>query len=399
MDTRFSAADSAFRDEVRQFLAAKFDAVLAARIIDPKTFKAASVEWQKRLFARGWIAPNWPLQYGGTGWSATQKYIFANELAAVGAPDVLPFGVKMVGPVIYAFGSDAQKAKFLPGILNSDTWWCQGYSEPGAGSDLASLQMRAVRDGDVYRVTGNKIWTTYAQYADWIFCLVRTDVAAKAQQGISFLLIDMRSPGVTVNPIITIDGHHSLNEVVFDNVAVPLENRIGDENRGWTCAKFLLSNERSALAGIAYCKRMLQRLKLQAADTGFYHRPLINDPDFQLRLADIEIELMALEFTELRVLAAMADGGDPGPEASLLKLKGTELQQAIHQLSLQFAGYAGGTVRNTLMDAAGSPSHGRPWHQFGDAVRFDYLYGRASTIYGGSNEVQKNIIAKAVLGL
>jgi len=393
MDTRFSVADIAFREEVRQFLVKEFDSELAVSIADPKTFKAASVEWQKRLFARGWIAPNWPLEYGGTGWNATQKYIFADELAACGVPDVLPFGVKMVGPVIYAFGTAEQKAKFLPGVLNSDTWWCQGYSEPGAGSDLASLQMRAVRDGDVYRVTGTKIWTTYAQYADWIFCLVRTDTNAKAQQGISFLLIDMRSPGIQVNPIHTIDRRHSLNEVVFDDVCVPVENRIGDENRGWTCAKFLLSNERSALAGIAYCKRQLNQLKQQAADATFYSQPLIHDADFQLRLADIEIELMALEFTELRVLAAMADGGNPGPEASLLKLKGTELQQAIHQLSLQFAGYAGGTLRDSLQSAAD------PWHQFGDSVRFDYLYGRASTIYGGSNEVQKNIIAKAVLGL
>jgi alkylation response protein AidB-like acyl-CoA dehydrogenase len=393
MDTRFSVADIAFREEVRQFLVKEFDSELAVSIADPKTFKAASVEWQKRLFARGWIAPNWPLEYGGTGWNATQKYIFADELAACGVPDVLPFGVKMVGPVIYAFGTAEQKAKFLPGVLNSDTWWCQGYSEPGAGSDLASLKMRAVRDGDVYRVTGTKIWTTYAQYADWIFCLVRTDTNAKAQQGISFLLIDMRSPGIQVNPIHTIDRRHSLNEVVFDDVCVPVENRIGDENRGWTCAKFLLSNERSALAGIAYCKRQLNQLKQQAADATFYSQPLIHDADFQLRLADIEIELMALEFTELRVLAAMADGGNPGPEASLLKLKGTELQQAIHQLSLQFAGYAGGTLRDSLQSAAD------PWHQFGDSVRFDYLYGRASTIYGGSNEVQKNIIAKAVLGL
>jgi alkylation response protein AidB-like acyl-CoA dehydrogenase len=394
MDTRFSDADNAFGEEVRKFLATDFDEGLAARIADPKTFKAASVEWQKRLFARGWIAPNWPVEYGGTGWSAAHKYIFANELAAVGAPEVLPFGVKMVGPVIYAFGTPEQKARFLPGILDSDTWWCQGYSEPGAGSDLASLQMRALRDGEVYRVTGTKIWTTYAQYADWIFCLVRTDPAARAQQGISFLLIDMRSPGITVNPIHTIDGHHSLNEVVFDNVEVPVENRIGEENRGWTCAKFLLSNERSALAGIAYCKRILQRLKLQAADAGFYSRPLIRDADFQARLADVEMDLMALEFTELRVLAAMADGGNPGPEASLLKLKGTELQQAIHQLSLQFGAYAGGTVRSSLPDSVCNS-----WHQFGDSVRFDYLYGRASTIYGGSNEVQKNIIAKAVLGL
>lgn len=394
MDTRFSEAENAFGDEVRKFLVAEFDVELAARIADPKTFKEASVEWQKRLFARGWIAPNWPVEYGGTGWSATQKYIFANELAAAGAPDVLPFGIKMVGPVIYAFGTAEQKAKYLPGILDSGTWWCQGYSEPGAGSDLASLKMRAVRDGNVYRVNGTKVWTTYAQYADWIFCLVRTDPAAKAQQGITFLLIDMRSKGIKVNPIHTIDGHHSLNEVVFDDVEVPVENRVGDENRGWTCAKFLLSNERSALAGIAYCKRILHRLKQQAADATFYSRPLIRDADFQLRLADVEMELMALEFTELRVLSAMADGGDPGPEASLLKLKGTELQQAIHLLSLQFAAYAGGTVKYSMPANARTASH-----QFGDSVRFDYLYGRASTIYGGSNEVQKNIIAKAVLGL
>jgi alkylation response protein AidB-like acyl-CoA dehydrogenase len=392
MHATFSAEELAFQEEVRAFLRDNFNDDLAARIRDPKTFKAATIEWQKKRFDKGWVAPGWPVEHGGCGWSDTQKYIFDSALAEAGAPDVPPFGLKMVGPVIYTFGTEEQKQQFLPGILNGDTWWCQGYSEPGAGSDLAGLQTRAERDGDDYVINGTKIWTTYAQYADWMFALVRTDNSGKPQQGISFLLIDMRTPGITVSPIIAIDGEHHLNEVSFENVRVPVVNRIGEENQGWTYAKALLSHERTALSGIAYCKQVLNNVRKLAADENDDGQPLLNNPTFQARMADIEMELMALEYTELRVLATVANGGAPGMESSLLKLKGTELQQAVQNLFFDVAGLYG----SVLPAEADLSSLG---HDYGDQARREYMYGRACTIYGGSNEVQKNIIAKFGLGL
>lgn len=392
MHATFSPEELAFQEEVRAFLRDNFNADLAARIHDPKTFKAATIEWQKKRFDKGWVAPGWPVEHGGCGWSDTQKYIFDSALAEAGAPDVPPFGLKMVGPVIYTFGSDEQKQRFLPGILNGDTWWCQGYSEPGAGSDLAGLQTRAERDGDEYIINGTKIWTTYAQYADWIFALVRTDNSGKPQQGISFLLIDMKSPGITVSPIIAIDGEHHLNEVSFENVRVPVGNRIGEENQGWTYAKALLSHERTALSGIAYCKQVLSKVRALAAEENDDGDSLLNSATFQARMADIEMELMALEYTELRVLATVAKGGAPGMESSLLKLKGTELQQAVQSLFFDVAGLYGSVlpVDDDLAELG---------HDYGDRARREYMYGRACTIYGGSNEVQKNIIAKFGLGL
>ncbi|MFT5484827.1 MAG: alkylation response protein AidB-like acyl-CoA dehydrogenase, partial [Halieaceae bacterium] len=314
------------------------------------------------------------------------------ERARVGAPDVSPFGLKMVGPVIYAFGSDEQKQRFLPRILNSEDWWCQGYSEPGAGSDLASLKTRAERDGDDYVVSGSKIWTTYAQYADWIFCLVRTDNSGRKQEGISFLLIDMTSPGITVKPIGTIDGHHSLNEVFFDQVRVPLSNLVGEENMGWTYAKSLLAHERVSIAGVSDSKRGLENVKQMALAEVGSGDSLMNNPLFAARVAEVEIELMALEYTELRALAAMAGGGSPGAESSLLKLKGTEIQQQVQELAMEVAGCYGGVIQGELNDE-------QLGHDHADAIRRSYMYGRASTIYGGSNEVQKNITAKYVLGL
>jgi alkylation response protein AidB-like acyl-CoA dehydrogenase len=392
VDTSFAPEDLAFRDEVRAFFAEAYDEELQARLADKATFREAVIDWQRRLYEKGWIAPNWPVEHGGAGWTPTQNFIFETERTAAGIRDVVPFGLKMVGPVIYSFGNDEQKERFLPRILRSDDWWCQGYSEPGAGSDLASLKTRAVREGDEYVVNGAKIWTTYAQYADWIFCLVRTSTEGKKQAGISFLLIDMNSPGVTVNPIVTIDNHHSLNEVEFRDVRVPVANLVGKENEGWTYGKALLAHERTSIAGVADSKRALAEVRDYAGREENGGQRLIDDPLFQKRVSDMEIELMALEYTELRVLASLAAGGAPGAESSLLKIKGTEIQQSVQELCMEVAGYYQGLLPTELSaDVVG--------HSFGSEARQAYMYGRAATIYGGSNEVQKNIIAKAVLGL
>jgi alkylation response protein AidB-like acyl-CoA dehydrogenase len=332
------------------------------------------------------------VEYGGTDWSVTQHFIFNSERGKVGAPAPIPFGVTMVAPVIYTYGTQEQKARFLPRILTSEDWWCQGYSEPGAGSDLASLQCKAELDGDEYVVNGSKIWTSFAQAANWIFCLVRTDNSGRKQEGISFLLIEMNTPGVTVRPIDTIDGIYHLNEVFFDEVRVPVSNRIGDEGKGWTYAKSLLVHERLSIAEVAESKRNLEDLREYARAEVNGGRPLLQDPLFAKRFTDIEIDLMALEYTELRVLASAADGGDPGPESSLLKLQGTDIQQAIQELRMDVAGYYSGTLQGDLNAT-------ELGHAFADGAQKLYFRGRASTIYGGSSEVQKNITAKFVLGL
>jgi hypothetical protein len=392
MDTRFSDEETAFRAEVRAFLQQAWTPELAARIDDDDTYPQAIVEWQRRLFERGWVAPGWPRRHGGCEWSPTQRYIYELERSAIGAADVPPFGIKMVGPVIVRYGNEAQQARFLPRILRAEDWWCQGYSEPGAGSDLAALKTRAERAGDHYLVNGSKIWTTYAQHADWMFCLVRTDNAARRQDGISFLLIDMKTPGIRVRPIVSIDGVHSLNEVFFDDVRVPVDNLIGEQDKGWTVAKSLLAHERTAIAGVGDSKRRIRRLRELARRETQLGRPLADDPAFQARLADIEIELMALETMELRALFEASKGKGPGPESSLLKIKGTEVQQAIQELLMDMAGLYGAVL-------AGTAPGGAIGHDFGDEARRTFMYGRAATIYGGSNEVQKNITAKAVLGL
>jgi alkylation response protein AidB-like acyl-CoA dehydrogenase len=394
MDTSFTPEELAFRDEVRAFFESAYDEELQGRLAskDPAVYRQAVIEWQKRLHEQGWIAPAWPAEYGGTGWDITRQFIYENERAAAGVRDVIPFGLKMVGPLISAFGTDEQKERFLPPILSSDEWWCQGYSEPGSGSDLASLKTRAVLDGDEYVVNGAKIWTSYAQFADWIFCLVRTNSDGRKQDGITFLLIDMNTPGIKVNPIESIDGHHSLNEVEFNDVRVPVSNRIGEEDKGWTYAKALLAHERTAIAGVADSKRNLAQIQDLAAREVNGGTPLLSDPLFQKRLSDIEIDLMALEFTELRVLATVASGGAPGAESSLLKIRGTELQQAVQELRMDLAAYYQGLLPTEL-----APE--QVGHDFGSEARQAFMYGRAATIYGGSNEVQKNIIAKAVLGL
>jgi alkylation response protein AidB-like acyl-CoA dehydrogenase len=392
VDTRLNDEDLVFQAEVRQFLAAAWDEDLKGQVGNIATMKEGMLEWQKRLNSKGWMAPNWPVEHGGTNWNVTQSFIFNSERAAAGAPDTIPFGVTMVAPVIIDYGNDEQKSKFLPRILSSDDWWCQGYSEPGAGSDLASLQTKAELDGDDYVINGSKIWTTYAQYSDWIFCLVRTDNSGRKQEGITFLLIDMKSAGVTVRPIETIDGFHHLNEVFFDNVRVPVDNRIGEEGKGWTYAKSLLVQERLSIAEVADSKRALSELREMARQEVNGGRSLLDDPMFASRLAEVEINLMALEFTELRALAAIAEGNQPGPESSLLKLQGTEIQQAIQTLRMDIAGYYSGTLQGDL-------SADQLGHSFADSARKLYFRGRASTIYGGSNEVQKNITAKYVLGL
>ncbi|MEO1079752.1 MAG: acyl-CoA dehydrogenase family protein [Pseudomonadota bacterium] len=392
MDTSFSPEDLAFRDEVRAFFDEAYTEDLQQRMADTNLYKDAMVEWQKKLYEKGWVAANWPVEYGGTGWTPTQKFIFDSERAARGIRDVVPFGLNMVAPVIYTFGNEEQKARFLPRILKSEDWWCQGYSEPGSGSDLASLKTKAELDGDHYVVNGAKIWTTYAQHADWIFALVRTSSEGKKQHGISFILIDMNSEGVKVNPIETIDNHHSLNEVEFNNVRVPVENLIGEQDKGWTYAKALLAHERTGIAGVADSKRALAEVKRFAEQEVNGGKALIDDPLFQKRLSDIEIELMALEFTDLRVLSTVAAGGAPGAESSLLKIRGTEIQQQIQELRMDVAGYYQGVLPTELPNNVIG-------HDFGSRARQSYMYGRAATIYGGSNEIQKNIIAKAVLGL
>jgi alkylation response protein AidB-like acyl-CoA dehydrogenase len=399
MNINFSAEELAFRDEVRQFIKDKFPADIRAKAeAGIHWVKSDYVRWQQILFKRGWVGENWPVELGGTGWTATQKYIFSGECAAAGCPEIMSFGLKMVAPVIYTFGNEEQKKRFLPDILASKVWWCQGYSEPNAGSDLASLKTTAVRDGDEYVVNGTKTWTTLAQYADWIFCLVRTGAPSeKNQLAISFLLIDMRSPGITVSPIVTLDGHPEVNEVRLDQVRVPVANRIGEEGQGWTYAKVLLTHERTGIARVAYSRKRMAKLKEKAAETSDGGEALINNPSFAMKIAEVEIELLALEYTELRTLAAVSTGKAPGPESSILKIKGTVISQLIDELQLEMAGYYGlPFVKKQFMEGFDGEPVGP-----GTAINSGphYFNNRKASIYGGSNEIQKNIICKAVLGL
>lgn len=394
MDLQFTPEEHAFREEVRAFFTEQWDDEIKAKLGDygSPQIKEGFIEWQRRLYQKGWMAPGWPVEHGGVDWSPTQHYIFNSERTELGIPEQIPFGVTMVAPVIYTYGSEEQKAKFLPRILKSEDWWCQGYSEPGSGSDLASLQTKAELDGDDYIINGSKTWTSYAQYADWIFCLVRTDNSGRKQEGITFLLIDMKSPGIIVRPIDTIDGFHHLNEVFFDDVRVPVANRIGEEGKGWTYAKSLLVHERLNIAGVAGSKGLLDKIRELARAEVNGGKVLLDDPRFAQRLSDVEIDLMALEFTELRVLADAAKGVNPGPESSLLKLQGTEIQQSLHELMMDVTGYYSQTLRGDL-------SGEQLGNEYSDLARKQYFRGRAATIYGGSNEIQKNITAKYVLGL
>ena len=395
MDLDFSAEELAFREEVRAFVRASVPADIARKVLDHRHLsKQDQVRWQDILAAKGWLAGHWPREFGGCGWTPVQVHIFDEEAAAAGAPRLIPFGLNMVAPVIMAFGSPWQKEHYLTRIRENKDWWCQGYSEPGSGSDLASLKMRALRDGEgegaEYVVSGQKTWTTLAQHADMIFCLVRTSTEGRKQEGISFLLIDMHAPGVSVRPIIMLDEGHEVNEVFFDNVRVPAKNLVGEEGKGWTYAKFLLGHERTNIAGVGASKRELATLKTIARSEMQDGRPLIENPAFAAKIALLEIELMALEVTVMRVLAAR--GKAPGAESSILKIKGTEIQQTLTALMMEALGpYAQPFVPEEGAVAVG-PDYAAPL-----AAR--YFNMRKTTIYGGSNEVQRNIIAQLVLGL
>ncbi|HZE60318.1 MAG TPA: acyl-CoA dehydrogenase family protein [Burkholderiales bacterium] len=376
MDLNFSSEETAFRDEVRSWLRANLPGDLREKVENYAHLSREDLlRWHSLLAKQGWVAPAWPKEWGGTGWNVVQRYIFEEELGYAGAPPIIPFGVTMCAAVLLRFGTEAQKKRFLPRIYSGDDFWCQGYSEPGSGSDLASLKTKAVRHADRYVVNGQKIWTTLAHYADWIFCLVRTDpTLEKRQEGISFLLMDMKTPGITVRPLMLMDGGHEVNEVFFDDVKVPLENLVHDEGRGWTVAKYLLGHERMNTGRIGESRRQLARLKQYAAH-------MMSDQRWRDRLSRLEVELTALEITNLRFLDRMRRTGQPpGADVSMLKIKGTEIQQGLTEL---------------MLDAT-DPVASEP---LAAAVRKRYLSMRKTTIYAGSNEIQRNIIAKMALGL
>jgi alkylation response protein AidB-like acyl-CoA dehydrogenase len=393
MDLGYSTEEMAFRNEVRSWLADNLPADLREKVLAYEHLsKEDLVRWHKILDAKGWAVPHWPVEWGGTGWDITQRYIFNDEFGLAGAPGVAPFGPAMCASVLMRFGTDEQKNRFLPGIRNGDDFWVQGYSEPGSGSDLASLKTRAERKGDKYVVNGQKIWTTLGHYGDWIFCLVRTDPNAKIrQEGISFLLIDMKTPGITVRPLILMDGGHEVNEVFFDNVEVPAENLIHDENKGWTVAKYLLGHERMGSGNVGASKRELQTLRELASKEIKNGKPLMQDARFRDRLTRVEVEVQALELTSLRFLDKMRRTGQPpGADVSMLKLKGSELQQAITELMMQALGpdaqpFVG--VEDGHVD------------EYRARMAPRYFNYRKTSIYAGSNEIQRNIIAKMTLGL
>ncbi|MFC3111067.1 acyl-CoA dehydrogenase family protein [Undibacterium arcticum] len=398
MDLNYTADDLTFRDRVRAFLDTNLPGDLQHKVLNHKRLsKQDYVRWHKIVAKQGWVGTGWPVEYGGTEWSPVQRHIWEEECARAGTPPILPFGVAMVAPVIMAFGNEAQKRHFLPRILNCDDWWCQGYSEPGAGSDLASLRTRAERQGEHYLVNGQKTWTTLAQHADMIFCLVRTDSGARKQEGISFLLIDMRTPGITVRPIIMLDEEHEVNEVFFDNVKVPVENLIGEENKGWTYAKYLLGHERTNIAAVGRAKRELLFVKRIATEQRKHGQPLLSDPLFAAKVATLEIELMALEVTVLRVISQETGKRAPGPEASMLKIKGTEIQQTLTELMLEAIGPYGMPFDPAYLD--GEQEHSVADDDDAAPLASYYFNFRKTSIYGGSNEIQKNIISQMILGL
>jgi alkylation response protein AidB-like acyl-CoA dehydrogenase len=403
MDLKFSPEEEKFREEVRAFFEAEVPKDIRAKLdLGRRISKDDMVQWQKIMYRKGWGAPGWPIKFGGTGWNIVQQHIFEEERAACNAPGQNPFAQKMLAPVLQTFGNAAQQEYFLPRIIAGEDWWCQGYSEPGSGSDLASLRTSAVRQGDHYIVNGQKTWNTMGQFADWIFALVRTSTEGRQQQGISFLLIDMKSPGVSVRPIIMLDGEHEINDIFFDNVKVPVQNLIGEENKGWTYAKFLLSHERSGNAGIGICKRALKKLKEIAAAQPANGRPLIADSRFRDRIAQVEMELMALEITNLRVLSGFAkDHKALGPEVSMLKIKGSEIIQTLAELKMHALGHdALPYVREALdMNWRGNPQLTAHYGSYAPPLSGQYFNMRKTTIYAGSSEVQKNIISQMILGL
>ncbi len=392
MDMNFSPEEIAFRDEVRAFLKDNLSPALAAKVGSGEHLSKSDVEgWHARLNARGWLANHWPKAYGGPGWTAVQKYIFEHECAIAHSPRIVPFGVNMLGPVLIKYGNEQQKKHWLPRILNGDDWWCQGYSEPGAGSDLAGVKTAAVKDGDHYIVNGQKTWTTLGQHANMIFCLVRTDPAAKKQSGISFLLIDMQTPGIEVRPIITLDGAREVNEVFFTDVRVPAENLVYEENKGWDCAKYLLTYERTNIAGVGFSIAALAKLKKAAAKVQKNGKPLIDDPLFAARVAKVEIDLENMKTTNLRVIAAVAGGGVPGAESSMLKIRGTVIRQELTSL-----------LRRAMGPEARALATSDGWHPGAEEApnaALGYFNNRKLSIFGGSNEIQRNIISKMILGL
>jgi len=407
MDLSFTKEDLEFQQEVRDWIAEAYTPELRAKMAMSKNGyldKEGQVEWQKRLYEKGWVAPNWPEKYGGPGLSPSERYILNMELSAAGTPTVSPMGISMVAPVLMAFGSEEQKAKYLPPILRSDVWWCQGYSEPGAGSDLASLQMSAVRDGDDYVLNGSKIWTTHAQWADMIFCLVRTSKEGKTQEGISFIIFPMTTPGITISALPTLDGplegQQEINQVFFENVRVPIaEALVGEENKGWTYAKYLLQFER----GNAYApglRNMLRKARKIASLEQSEGEALIRDHDFSRKLANMEIKIDSLDATEQRIFSALSAGQAVGPESSMLKCEGSDTQQAITELILEATGsYAAPFIKDSFAVARAGANADLPMPQYAVPVAPSYFNYRKTSIYAGSNEIQRNIMAKMVLGL
>jgi acyl-CoA dehydrogenase len=395
MNLNFTEEELAFQREVRQFLAENLPAhIIEGTANNGSVFveKDIALEWQAILVAKGWAVPAWPVEHGGTDWTPAQKYIFSKECYHAGAPMLIPLGLLMLAPVIMAFGSEEQKAEYLPKILNGEHYWCQGYSEPGSGSDLASLKLKAERDGDEYVVNGSKIWTTHAHLADHIFCLVRTDSEVKPQAGISFLLIDMATPGVKVDPIITMAGDLEVNQVFFDDVRVPVANRIGEENKGWSYAKYLLEFERGGGFSAHRVRHEVEDLKKLIDEAKSENPAFDKDGDISRRVARIEIDLKALEITELRILSSVSGGGNPGPESSIMKISTVQLEQAVNELCVDVLGYTGFEM-NPVPE--GNPVRA----DFTSSVVPRYLNNRAASIFGGSQEIQRNIIAKMVLGL
>ncbi len=396
MDLSYSPDELAFRDEMRAFLRDELPKDIADKVRMGRELTKDDMErWHAILNARGWLAQNWPKAFGGAEWSAVQRHIYDVEAAAAHAPRIVPFGLSMLGPVLQKFGSKAQQDHWLPRILDGSDWWCQGYSEPGAGSDLASLKTRAVRNGDHYIVNGQKTWTTLGQHANMIFCLVRTDPDVKQQEGISFLLIDMDSPGVEVRPIILLDGSPEVNEVWFTDVKVPAENLVGEENKGWTYAKYLLTHERTGLGGVGASLAALAAVKRLARAESHNGKPLIQNPHFAARVAQVEIDMRAMATSNLRIVSQAAAGGAPGLEASMLKVKGSIIRQEINDLARRAAGpyampFASEAVEGAN-DAIPDPNDAGP-------VAAQYFNNRKLSIFGGSNEIQRGIIAKVTMG-
>jgi alkylation response protein AidB-like acyl-CoA dehydrogenase len=399
MDLRFTPEEQAFREEVRAFFRSALPADIRRKCeLGQRISKEEMKRWVRILYEKGWATPAWAPEYGGTGWDAVKQYIFKEELHLAPAPEPISFNVNMVGPTLIAFGSEAQKRDLLPRIASLDIWFCQGFSEPGAGSDLASLRTQAVRDGDEYVVNGQKLWTSTAHHADWCFLLVRTDPTAKKQQGITYLLVDMKTPGITIRPIVTIDGHHETNEVFFDNVRVPVANRVGEENKGWDYAKYLLGHERSGIARVGISKFRLRRARELAQRVMCGDRPLAEDPRFQQRAAEIEVELKALEITQMRLIAEIGKrhDGKPDPKSSILKMKGSQLQQDTAELLLEVAGYSALEFNPDFVSGYITEAEGDLWAL---TIAPNHYWARHVSIVGGSNEIQRNILAKTVLGL